>query len=157
MTRYKNPAMKQLADQQVRYAPQTIRLEQMQRAEELIEELQPSGTYWYEDLCQKLTNYRPNRYPNLTLNGDEAVHDLHRFVEDLSDSANLTFDMVSEPVLSLEDVSQRYHVSTKTVTRWRQRGLVARRFRVGSAQANRLLGVVGPPVRVASPGRGRSR
>lgn len=132
MTRYKNPAMKQLADQQVRYAPQPVRLEQMQRAEELIDELQPTGTYWYEDLCQKLTNYRPNRYPNLTLNGNEAVHDLHRFVEDLSDSANLTFDMVNEPVLSLEDVSERYHVSTKTVTRWRQRGLVARRFRVGS-------------------------
>lgn len=132
MTRYKNPAMKQLADQQVRYAPQPVRLEQMQRAEELIDELQPSGTYWYEDLCQKLTNYRPNRYPNMTLNGDEAVHDLHRFVEDLSDSANLTFDMVNEPVLSLEDVSQRYRVSTKTVSRWRQRGLVARRFRVGS-------------------------
>lgn len=66
------------------------------------------------------------------LNGNEAVHDLHRFVEDLSDSANLTFDMVNEPVLSLEEVSERYHVSTKTVTRWRQRGLVARRFRVGS-------------------------
>lgn len=132
MTRYKNPAMKQLADQQVRYAPQPVRLEQMQRAEELIDELQPSGTYWYEDLCQKLTNYRPNRYPNLMLNGNEAVHDLHRFVEDLSDSANLTFDMVNEPVLSLEEVSERYHVSTKTVTRWRQRGLVARRFRVGS-------------------------
>ena len=132
MTRYKNPAMKQLADQQVRYAPHPVRLEQMQRAEELIGELQPSGTYWYEDLCQKLTNYRPNRYPNLTLNGDEAAHDLHRFVEDLSDSANLTFDMVNEPVLSLEEVSQRYRVSTKTVSRWRQRGLVARRFRVGS-------------------------
>ena len=132
MAGYKNPAMKQLADQQVRYAPQPVRLEQMQRAEELIDELQPNVTYWYEDLCQKLTNYRPNRYPNLTLSGDEAAHDLHRFVEDLSESANLTFDMVSEPVLSLDEVSQRYRVSAKTVTRWRQRGLVARRFRVGS-------------------------
>jgi RNA polymerase sigma factor (sigma-70 family) len=132
MTRYKNPAMKQLADQQVRYAPQPVRLEQMQRAEELIEVLNPRGTYRYDELCQKLTNFRPDRYPNLMLTGDEAVHDLHRFVEDLSDSANLTADMVDEPVLSLEDVSQRYHVSTKTVTRWRQRGLVARRFRVGS-------------------------
>ncbi|MFM9964165.1 MAG: sigma-70 family RNA polymerase sigma factor [Planctomycetaceae bacterium] len=132
MTRYKNPAMKQLADQQVRFAPQPIRLEQIQRAEELIGELSPSETYLYEDLCQKLTNFRPNRYPNLTLTGDEAAHDLHRFVEDLSDSANLTTDMVDEPVLSMADISERYHVSTKTVTRWRKRGLVARRFRVGS-------------------------
>lgn len=132
MTRYKNPVMKQLADQQVRYAPQPIRLEQIQRAEELIGELNPSGTYRYEDLCHKLTNFRPDRYPNLILTGDEAAHDLHRFVEDLSDSANLTSDMVDEPVLSLEDVSERYHVSVKTVSRWRQRGLVGRRFRVGS-------------------------
>ncbi len=132
MTRYKNPVMKQLADQQVRYAPQPVRLEQMQRAEELIGELSPRGTYRYEDLCQKVTNFRPDRYPNLTLTGDEAAHDLHRFVEDLSDSANLTTDMIDEPVLSVEDISERYHVSTKTVTRWRQRGLVARRFRVGS-------------------------
>lgn len=132
MTRYKNPAMKQLADQQVRYAPQPVRLEQMQRAEVLIDELNPRGTYRYDELCEKLTNFRPDRYPNLTLTGDEAAHDLHRFVEDLSDSANLTTDMVDEPVLSLEDVSERYHVSTKTVMRWRQRGLVARKFRVGS-------------------------
>ena len=41
MTRYKNPVMKQLADQQVRYAPQPVRLEQIQRAEELIGELSP--------------------------------------------------------------------------------------------------------------------
>ncbi len=132
MTRYNNPAMKQLADQQMRYAPRPVRLEQIDRAERLIEELDPRTEYRYDDLCKRLTNYRPDRYPSLTLTGAEAAHDLHRFVEDLSSSAKLTADMLNEPVLTLQDVSNRYHVSTKTVTRWRERGLVARRFVIGN-------------------------
>ena len=36
MTRYHNPAMKQLADQQVRYAPVDVRIEQMDKAERLV-------------------------------------------------------------------------------------------------------------------------
>ena len=144
MTRYKNPIIKQLADQQVRFTPTAIRLEQIDRAELLIEEIRPESTYRYDDLCYRLTNYRPDRYPNLMLTGEEAMHDLHRFVEDLSASANLTADMVNEPVLSLQDISSRYHVSTKTVTRWRQRGLVARRFVVGR---RRQLGFLESSVR----------
>ncbi|MBC7822180.1 MAG: sigma-70 family RNA polymerase sigma factor [Planctomycetaceae bacterium] len=132
MTRYKNPVLKKLADQQGRLTPPAIRLEQIERAERLIEEIRPDSTYRYNDLCQRLTNDHPDRSPNLMLTGDEAVHDLHCFVEDLSGSMNLTPEMVNEPVLSLQDVSSLYHVSTKTVTRWRQRGLVARRFVFGS-------------------------
>ncbi len=131
MARYKNPAIKQLADQQVRFSPSAVRLEQIERAERLIEEITPDSTYRYDDICQRVTNYRPDRFPNLMLTADEAVHDLHCFVEDLSASVNLTAEMVNEPVLSLLEISNRYHVSTKTVTRWRQRGLVARRFLVG--------------------------
>lgn len=131
MTRYKNPVMKQLADQQMRYVPPTVRLEQIDRAERLIEEISDEATYRYDELCQRLTNFRPDRFPNLILTADEARHDLHCFVDDLSSSVNLTAEMVNEPVLSLQEVSDRYHVSTKTVTRWRQRGLVGRRFVVG--------------------------
>ncbi len=131
MTRYKNPAMKQLADQQVRFAPPAVRLEQIERAERLIEELEPQSDQRYDDLCHRLTNFRPDRFPDLMLTNDEAVHDLHCFIEDMSTSLKLTPAMIDEPVLSLEEVSSRYHVSTKTVQRWRLRGLVARRFVMG--------------------------
>ena len=56
MARYKNPAIKQLADQQVRFSPPAIRLEQIERTERLIEEITPDSTYRYDDLCQRLTN-----------------------------------------------------------------------------------------------------
>jgi RNA polymerase sigma factor (sigma-70 family) len=132
MTRYHNPALKQLTDQQVRYAPVDKRLEQMDRAEELIPTLDPTETYRYQDLCERVTDFRPQAYPDLQIDGADAAHDLRLFVEDLSASVNLPAEHAGEPVLTVGDVSRRFNVSTKTVDRWRKRGLVSRRFQFGN-------------------------
>jgi len=132
ISQYKNPAIKQLTEQQVRYAPRDVRLEQIEKAERLLAELDPTKTYQYRDLCERITAYRPEMYPDLMVTGEEAVHDLRCFVEDVSDSANIAADSVDEPVLTVKDVSRRYNVSTKTVDRWRSRGLVSRRFKFGN-------------------------
>ena len=34
---------------------------------------------------------------------------------------------VNEPVLSIEELAKRFNVSTKTISRWREHGLVAQR------------------------------
>jgi len=52
-------------------------------------------------------------------------------VEDLSDSADIPVESAGEEVWTVEDVSKRFNVSSKTVSRWRDRGLVSRRFRFG--------------------------
>ena len=129
--RYRNPAMKQLADQQLRFAPVPVRMEQVGRAEELAFTVAPDQKYSYPDLCEKLTKYRAGMYPNLELTGDDLLHDLRCFVEDLSDSANLAAEAAAEPVLTLQDLSKRFNVSEKTVTRWRDRGLAGRRYLFG--------------------------
>src|SRR5690606_38132477 len=36
-------------------------------------------------------------------------------------------ELAAEPMLTLEEVSRQFNVSTKTVSRWRMQGLVARR------------------------------
>src|SRR5207247_9494172 len=36
-------------------------------------------------------------------------------------------ETVTEPVLTLEQISKRLNVSTKTISRWRERGVVGRR------------------------------
>tara|TARA_R110002072_G_scaffold303069_2_gene492743 strand:- start:91971 stop:93617 length:1647 start_codon:yes stop_codon:yes gene_type:complete len=123
--------MKQLADQQLRFAPVPVRLEQVGRAEELAFQVVPDQKYSYPDLCEKLTKYRAGMYPNLELAGDDLLHDLRCFVEDLSDSANLAAEAATEPVLTLQDLSRRFNVSEKTVTRWRDRGLAGRRYLFG--------------------------
>ncbi len=132
MSRYRNPAMKQLTDQQVRYAPREARLRQIDKAESFLYEIDPAKSYPYHQICERITAYRPTMYPDLVLDGEEALHDLRCFIEDLSDSIDLTVEAAGEPVLSVTDISKRYQVSTKTVDRWRNRGLVSRRFRVGN-------------------------
>jgi RNA polymerase sigma factor (sigma-70 family) len=129
--RYRNPAIKQLRDQQIKYAPRDVQLTQISRAERLLDELNPAGMYRYPELCEKITTYRGEMYPDLVVSGAEAVHDLRCFVEDLSDSADIAVESVGEEVWTVEDVSKRFNVSSKTVSRWRDRGLVSRRFRFG--------------------------
>src|SRR5690606_10224760 len=64
------------------------------------------------------------------LDGADVIHDLRLFIEDVSASTNVSPEDVDEPVLTVEEVSERFNISTKTVNRWRQRGLVSRRFLV---------------------------
>lgn len=123
--------MKQLADQQVRFAPVPVRMEQIDRAEELAFTVNAEKLYSYPDLCERLTTYRAEMYPSLEVSGEDLLHDLRCFVENLSDSCNLSADAADEPVLTLSDVSQRFNVSEKTVTRWRDRGLAGRRYLFG--------------------------
>jgi RNA polymerase sigma factor (sigma-70 family) len=131
-TRYQHPAIRQLAEQQVRYAPIDVRIEQMDQAERLLHELDPEATYRYADLCERITGYRPSMYPDLKIDGATAVHDLRVLVEDLSVSADLPVESAREEVFTVDDLSAKFNVSTKTVDRWRKRGLVSRRFKFGN-------------------------
>lgn len=139
---YLNPAIRQLRDQQVRFAPREKRLEQAAQAERLLSELDPARTYPYEYICYRVTNYRPESYPDLKLPGSEASHDLRLFVEDVSESADVPVEAAGEQVLTVEELAKRFNVSTKTISRWRCQGLVSRRFvldgrkRVGFLQSS---------------------
>jgi RNA polymerase primary sigma factor/RNA polymerase sigma factor len=127
-TDYLNPIIRQLRDQQVRFAPREKKLEQVNRAEKLLSELDARRTYTYEYLCYRITDYRPESFPNLKLTGRDAGHDLRLFVEDLSDAADVPANRAGERVMTVDELSKMFKVSTKTISRWRQQGLVSRRF-----------------------------
>jgi RNA polymerase primary sigma factor/RNA polymerase sigma factor len=127
-TDYINPAIRELRDQQVRFAPRERKIEQVNRAEKLLGELEEERTYSYEYLCFRITTYRPESYPDLRLSGLEASHDLQLFVEDVSEAANVSADSVGERVLTVDELAGQFRVSTKTISRWRRQGLVSRRF-----------------------------
>jgi RNA polymerase primary sigma factor len=127
-TSYRSDTIKQLRDQQVRFAPRGRQLEQVERAERLLEEIDPAKTYSYEYLCFRITDYRPETLPPITMSGEAARHDVRLFLEDVSDAADVHVDDVAEPVHTVEDLSRLFSVSTKTVARWRDQGLVSRRF-----------------------------
>lgn len=125
MNNFKNPALKQLTDQQVRFAPPARRLAQISRAEKLLSEIDSSKNYPYQFVCYRLTDYRPPSYPDLVIDGVALQHDLCLFITELAHSMPaLPLEKMKEPVLTLDQMSKRLNVSTKTINRWRQQGLV---------------------------------
>jgi RNA polymerase sigma factor (sigma-70 family) len=122
---FKNTALKQLTDQQVRFAPPARRMEQLARAEQLLSEIDCQKQYPYQFVCYRITDYRPDSYPDLLIDGRELQHDLYAFVAELANSLPpVPVETVSEPVLTLAQMSKRLNVSTKTLSRWRRRGLI---------------------------------
>src|SRR5262245_48539228 len=128
VSEFKHPALKQLTDQQVRFAPPPRRLEQLNRAERLLTEIDRAKQYPYQYICYRVTDFRPDSYPDLLIDGSDLVHDLCLLIDALARSTPaVPVEAVAEPVLTIEQMSERFNVSTKTISRWRERGLVGRR------------------------------
>ncbi len=157
--KYRNSLVEALRDQLVRFAPREKKLEQMARAEQLLAEVEVGRTYPYEFVCYRITQYRPTASVEMQVPGQALKHDLVLLVEDLSDAVPLRLEEASEPVRSMEELSQTFNVSTKTISRWRKQGLVARRFvsdgrkRLGFLESSVTRFVSGNPDRVERGGR----
>jgi len=123
VTGFKNPALKQLTDQQVRFAPPAKRLEQLGRVEKLLTEIEPVKQYPYQYICYRITEFRPDSYPDLLVEGTDLDHDLRQMAEMLR-----PVELAVEPVWTLEEVSKHLKVSTKTIRRWKSRGLLGMRM-----------------------------
>ncbi|GIX00032.1 MAG: DNA-directed RNA polymerase sigma-70 factor [Pirellulaceae bacterium] len=130
-TDYRIGLIRELRDQQVRYAPRAKRLEQADRAERLLQELDAKRSYPFEFIYYRITDFRPQENSRKLIQGEDAAHDLRLFVEDVTDSLDLRIEEVKEPVHTVEDLSRMFNVSTKTISRWRNQGLVSRRFIAG--------------------------
>lgn len=125
MNAYKHPALKELSSQQVRFAPPARRLEQLRRTEALLAEIEPEREYPYQYVCYRVTEFRPDAYPDLVILGAELRHDLGLLMAELARSLPaVPVETVTEPVLTLEEMSKRFNVTTKTINRWRKRGLI---------------------------------
>src|SRR5207249_4703630 len=114
-----------LTDQQVRFAPPARRMEQLARAEKLLTEIEETRQYPYQYVCFRITDYRPDLYPDLLIAGTDLRHDLCSFISELARSMPpVPVEEVAEPVMTLDQISKRLNVSTKTINRWRRRGLI---------------------------------
>lgn len=125
---YRVALIRELRDHQVRFAPRGKRLEQAERAERLLGEIDMVRDYPYEFIYYRVTDYRPEENCRKIVKGEDAAHDLRLFVEDVTDSLNLKLEEAKEQVHTVEDLSRMFNVSTKTISRWRDQGLVSRRF-----------------------------
>ncbi len=143
-SKYQNPNLRQLRDQQVRFTPRDKKLVQINKAETLLAEIDRSKNYPVDFITFRITGYRPEGAENdpPMVSGADVQHDLQLFIEDLSDAADIRVEDVPEVVSTVDQLGKKFNVSTKTISRWRKKGLVSRRFifngrkRVGFLQSS---------------------
>jgi RNA polymerase sigma factor (sigma-70 family) len=114
---------------QMRFVPTAVRIKQIGLAEQLIGQIDPKQTYPLSFIIFKITEYNPRDVdPNDLFSGKTLISDLARLIEEVCATLKLRVGQVREPIFTAEDLSERFSVSTKTIGRWRYRGLACRRL-----------------------------
>ena len=130
-TQYRDIKIKELRDQLTRFAPKAKKVEQAALAEKLYGEIEDDRSYAFDYLCFRITNYRPETPSRHNIASADLKHDVRLLIEDLSDSADLAVSEIAEQVHTVDELSKMFSVSTKTISRWRNAGLVSRRLLFG--------------------------
>lgn len=110
------------------FTPQDVRLTQVNAAEDLLHTIDPNKAYPCEFLVFRITGYHPKTLSDELLAGAAVQHDLGVLIEQISDTLDVRTDALRQPVLSIDDVTERFNVTSKTIQRWRRKGLPGRRF-----------------------------
>ncbi len=128
-------ALRELVDQ-LRFSSASAAAKHIDRAESLAAELDMEQTYPLEWVLFRLTDYRSTEIDGL-VTGEALLRDLSAIVERLCAQARLTREDLPEH-LTLAELTERWNVSTKSIERYRRRGLIARRATTGSASTPML-------------------
>ncbi|HEX2971363.1 MAG TPA: sigma-70 family RNA polymerase sigma factor, partial [Tepidisphaeraceae bacterium] len=113
---------------QLRFTPLDKRLQQLTAAENLLLTLDPAKSYPLAFLIDRITGYRPKDASIRLIPGHDLQHDLGLLLETVSAGCSQCQADAGEPVLSIDTAAQRLRVASKTLQRWRRRGLPARVF-----------------------------
>jgi RNA polymerase sigma factor (sigma-70 family) len=129
---------------QLDFTPHLARAAQLTAAEKLLLELDPAKAYPFSFIVFRITGYHPKANDESLLTGLALQHDLGLLIEQVSETLNLREAEAPQPVMTIDDVAQRFNVTSKTIQRWRRRGLSARRFifKDGKRRVGFLLGAV---------------
>lgn len=127
---------------QIKRRPRRLRLRQLLQVDFVLSVVEAEQAYPYDFVRRALTGDRrpasaDGRDP--LLSGAGLIRDLVALADELSKDAHLCAEGWSEPLSSVTDVAQRLNVSTKTIYRWRSRGLACWRFRGPDARLRLLF------------------
>ncbi len=128
MADYTNENIKGLG-RQLLMNPSSVRRKHADRIEALLLDLNPNRVYSLEFVYYRITGFQSSDLPVETIGGAELCHDLQQMLEQVSASYPVPVEEIPETVYSVADVAARYNVSKRTVYRWRDKGLVTRKYR----------------------------
>ena len=128
MRKIKNPNLAQLL-MQLRFAPERKRYKQLASAEKLFAIIDKDKEYPFEFVCFKITGYRLKDYiARELIKGSDLAEDLPIFIARLSAQLSPLAGRQQEKVYDIQQLAETLGISTKTINRWRRRGLLAQKF-----------------------------
>jgi len=129
MARFHSLQLQQLLIQ-AKFAPEKKRLQQLDACEALVHLIQPNHEYPFEFICFHLTGYRPHSgkdfHADNLLSYKDLLSDIPSYASQLSKSMRISASSIMQKVHTIDSVARRFRVCRKTISRWRQRGLVGR-------------------------------
>jgi RNA polymerase sigma factor (sigma-70 family) len=140
MDTYQSQAIALLAPQ-LKRGPKRLALRHLLNIEFLLSVTEADKSYPFDFVCHALTGYRPQGATagnSRLLDGEALISDLVMLAEDLSEDADVSAESWAERVYAVTELAARFDVSTKTIFRWRRRGLAGWKFRFAD-QRQRLL------------------
>ena len=138
---------------QLTLSPRRLRVEQLLGVERLLMLIDPHRAYPFDFVCYHITKYRRRgASADASIPGKALISDLVTMAEVISRKANLLATELNEPFKSHEELANDLQVSTKTIRRWRSRGLMGLRA-VRSMRASREIWQWRRPTLPGCPGR----
>ena len=127
MATWRDDKILELANQ-LTYSPAEKRHEQLRAAVALISDVDATKTYPWDFVHFRITGFQPVSHSDHTLSGKILRSDLSTLIEFLSDTLAIRAEDAGETVLAIEEVAEKFSVSSKTIQRWRKQGLMALRY-----------------------------
>ena len=114
---------------QLRFTPEEKRRKQLAAAEKLLGLIDSEKEYPFEFICYQITEFRPKGLEGqLLIKGSDLAEDLRIFISKLSGQIAESVEIQDQKVYSTQELAEKFGVSTKTIYRWRKRGLIALKF-----------------------------
>lgn len=106
----------------------SAQLECSRRAERLLDQLDAKKLYEAGMIAERVLGIDRTGTATPAASGGEIRNELLHLIEAISEANITPAEVAPEPVLTVDEVAQRWNVSVKTISRWRNRGLIARTF-----------------------------
>jgi len=114
---------------QLRFTPRKSLQKQLDAAEKLCAIIDKDKEYPFDFVHFRITGFHPKgAIERQLIKGEELLEDLRVFISRLSSRVPGFAAKLGEKVYSIERLATSLGVSTKTIHRWRKRGLIAKKF-----------------------------
>ncbi|MDP2974457.1 MAG: hypothetical protein Q8N60_05380, partial [Candidatus Diapherotrites archaeon] len=101
----------------------------MAETEKLLEIVEKDREYPFDFVCFRITGFQPKTGAiKEIIKGEQLAEDLRLFISKLSGQMAEPVITQKEKIYTIEELAGKLSVTTKTINRWRKRGLVAKKF-----------------------------